>query len=371
MTIAILIDPLDVLFCRDGRPIVAGEGASAGATLPWPQVVAGAVRTAVLKQRGAFQNKTTPDPSLVKKVVSEVSIRGPLLYDRKNGKNGRPFIPCPADVVAAEKSKHGKAHSTKLIRLNPLPENVELPGWNENKPSATPLLRPLWHYEAPKNNDQIHRARAWHTQMGWITWDGFESWVNGDAPNISEHRQSDDLFFAETRTQVSIDSELGTALEGKLFTTHYLRLKSSIALYVEIDGADDLVDIQRPSVLTLGGDRRLCQIERTELVRWPKRPSGPAVLLGLTPTIIKDIGASYPSALAKYLTGCAVSGHDAISGWDLERHCPKPTRYACRAGAVWHLASHITEIPKLNRDLLDQDRGFGWLAVGTYRNPLL
>ena len=46
MTIAVILDPFDVLFCRDGRPIVPGEGAAAGASLPFPQVLAGAIRTA-------------------------------------------------------------------------------------------------------------------------------------------------------------------------------------------------------------------------------------------------------------------------------------------------------------------------------------
>jgi SOS regulatory protein LexA len=47
-TVGIALDPLDVLFFRDGRPFTASERLLSG--LPLPQTLAGAIRTALLQR---------------------------------------------------------------------------------------------------------------------------------------------------------------------------------------------------------------------------------------------------------------------------------------------------------------------------------
>lgn len=362
MTIAVILDPFDVLFCRDGRPIVPGEGAAAGASLPFPQVLAGAIRTALLKQRGGLVGQTA-DAEKLKRIVAEVAVRGPLLYDRTSG---RPLIPCPADLVACEKPKHGQSDIARFLRLAPLAS--DLPGWDESRPPGAPHLRPLWNLEATKNSDQSVRLRAWHAQPGWLTWSGFEAWVRGGAPTSADHRMADKLFQSETRTQVALDAGTATADPGKLFSTRYLRLCKNIALYAELDGADELVPPGQSIALSLGGDRRLCQVERTdEPVPWPQRPSGPTTLLALTPTILDEPGASWPAILKDRLAGCAIPGTEAVSGWDLVKNRPKPTRFACRAGSVWHLTSTAANLP--SRLGQESDLGFGWIAYGAWLPP--
>jgi len=49
-TIGLTLQPLDVLFFRDGRPF--GTAASGTSVLPQPQTLAGAIRTALLEAHG-------------------------------------------------------------------------------------------------------------------------------------------------------------------------------------------------------------------------------------------------------------------------------------------------------------------------------
>lgn len=53
--VGLILDPLDVLFFRDGRPFTASERLLSG--LPLPQTLAGAIRTALLQQVGCNFSK--------------------------------------------------------------------------------------------------------------------------------------------------------------------------------------------------------------------------------------------------------------------------------------------------------------------------
>jgi len=329
-----------------------------------PQVLTGAIRTALLKQRGAL-NGINATPEALARILAEVAVRGPLIFDHKTQ---RPLIPCPADLVGVDKAKHGAASVERFLRLAPLISS-DLPGWSECRPKQTPCLRPLWNLEATRTRDQTARLRAWHTQPGWLTWSGFLAWVAGGTPAPTDHVPAKEIFDSESRTQVGMDTGTNIAAESVLFTTRYLRMQPRFGLYAEIDGADDLV-ASSVLALTLGGDRRLCVGRKTTPVSWPTRPPGPAVCLALTPTILPERGATWPTELSSHLAGCGVLGSDAISGWDLAKNSglgqPKPTRYACRSGSVWHLTTGTTPPPRLGSD---QALGFGWLAHGTWFDP--
>src|SRR5437764_11167128 len=87
--LGISLDPLDVLFFRDGRPF--GAGSRVGSGLPPPQTVAGAIWTALLERHGRQFNRLLEArdrprdiPELLAKAdapswLSEVTVRGPWL----------------------------------------------------------------------------------------------------------------------------------------------------------------------------------------------------------------------------------------------------------------------------------------------------
>lgn len=350
MTLAILIEPLDLLFCRDGRPIVAGEGAAAGTALPNPQVLTGAIRTALLRRRGQLQDNGRAPEARHIEAVKAVRVRGPLLADLRTG---RPFIPMPADVVG-QKAKHGQqgSASTRLI------PRERVPGWQAppDAPQALAMWAPPDKAREQQPKSERHRVGELAPQSGFLTWEGFEVWAKGGIPAADHIRIAKDLWIEEVRTNVALTPDGAVADEGLLFTTRYLRLRQGIGLYAEIDGpASDL-----PDTIQLGGDRRQARITRLKgPVAWPKEGR---VALALTPVILPQ--GRCPEAWRDHCTGLAVPGADPVSGWDLAAHhgagSPRPTRWAIRAGSVWHLSQsfHDTMIG------LEIESGFGWIARG-------
>ena len=349
MTIAILLDPVDLLFCRDGRPIVAGEGAAAGAGLPNPQVLTGAIRSALLRERGQLPADGSKPKQEHLDAVMQVRVRGPLLADLKHG---LPFIPMPADLVG-KKPKHG-TESTPTARLRP---RRGVPGWQA--PPDAPQALPLWPLpeQAQADAPQHPRQRPGDTapQQGYLTWQGFDTWAKGGVPTAEHVKQASDLWLTETRTNVALAVDTAVAADGMLFSTRYVRLKTDIGFYVEIDGADDL-----PTTLQLGGDRRQVQVRRLkEPVPWPAQGS---VALALAPVILPQ--GRCPEDWKSHCTGLAISGADPVSGWDLTKNdgkgAPRPTRWTIRAGAVWHLSQTISNISIGS----ENETGFGWIARG-------
>lgn len=350
MTLAILIEPLDLLFCRDGRPIVAGEGAAAGTALPGPQVLAGAIRTALLRQRGQLPTDGSRPAQAHLDAVLQVRLRGPLLADLARG---QPLIPMPADL-AGDKAKHGLC-GTPQARLRP---QSGVPGWQA--PADAPQALPLWPApeRASKASTPNDRARPAElaAQSGFLTWDGFQAWAAGRLPNSDQVRSAETLWAVEARTNVSLDAATAVAAKGQLFTSRYLRLAPGVGLYAEVDGADDL-----PATLLLGGDRRQVTVRRLpKPVAWPTQGR---VALALTPTILPQDRC--PAEWQPHCRGLAIPGADPVSGWDLAANggagAPRQTRWAIRPGAVWHLDSPIafTSIG------VETASGFGWIAVGT------
>lgn len=382
MTVALILQPQDLLFARDGRPIVAGEGAAAGSALPSPQVVAGAIRSAVLKARNQLPASGGPVAPEHLQQVLQIRVRGPLIWDHatrnaegqvtglKPVAEGKPLLPCPADCVAPEKPKHGAAHGVEIARLRPLAEKHILPGWAP--PANQPHLRPLWSDKPValkgKPDDSV-RARAWHAQPGYLTWSGFETWAKGGDPLVNDFRQTDDLWTTEVRTQVGLGVDTATAEDGRLFSTRYLRLRTGIALYIEVDGAD--AEFAKGGSLLLAGDRRLAQATVVKPIAFPK-PTGPHLAaVAITPTLVAEPSQVMPADWLTLVRGTAIPGSDPVSGWDLAANggagAPRPTRFAIRPGAVWHLAGLSAPTTAIGRET---ESGFGWLAWGAWRPAL-
>lgn len=349
MTIAVLIEPVDLLFCRDGRPIVPGAGAAAGSNLPNPQVLAGAIRTAVLRQRGDLPADGNPpgDPQL--KSILTIQVRGPLLADLGTG---MPYIPMPADVLG-DKAKHG-LEGRPRARLAP---RAGVPGWVAPGDAKQALaLWPVGPAMVKQESSDKYRPGELATQNGWLDWQNFQQWAAGKVPTAAV--PSGKLWHTETRTQVALDAATATAADGQLFTTRYLRLACGVGLYAEIDGADELPE---QFVIGLGGDRRQARVRQVAPVSWP---TGGSVALAMTPTILPVADGRCPAAWKAQCRGLAIPGADPISGWDLAKAAPRPTRWAIRPGAVWHLAQPLSAPPPCI-GIDDETRsGFGWMAYG-------
>ncbi len=91
-----LIEPLDPLIARDGRPSAVG-GRFTTTSFPFPSMVAGAVRTRMGSEEGAF---TLPRHALAE-LKEKVLVRGPLLAElcSEEGTIRQWLAPAPRDAM--------------------------------------------------------------------------------------------------------------------------------------------------------------------------------------------------------------------------------------------------------------------------------
>jgi CRISPR-associated protein Cmr3 len=311
------LEPLDLLFFRDGRPFEAGI--RVGTTTILPQTIAGALRTALLRASGcdlgalaqaAHAGKSLADALAEQSVglagIAAASIGGPwLLHDKQ------PLVPAPASLLRDD--------NDEIRRLAPL--RGALPGWT---PEGLGML-PLW-TRSPTRADRL---------TGYLTLAGVERFLRGDMPERDQVVEAGELFEADTRTGIVVSAESLTVESGMIYSADYLALKPRVGLYAELSGPETVLAeaFVVDTAITVGGQGRYVRVRRREPVQWPRVSAAGARSLLLLTTPAPFAAGWRPSGLE--IVAAAVPGHIAVSGWDLARSGPKPTRFAAHAGSVY------------------------------------
>jgi CRISPR-associated protein Cmr3 len=337
--VGLAIEPLDVLFFRDGRPFGPGERGVGG--LPTPQVVAGALRThlwsrlgidfkAMAKGLGAGEPVEVAAAAALPgsaRWAAGVAFRGPWLAQASSDREEtpRPYLPVPADVRGI------KGVKAKVVRLRP--SSKAPPGWVAPREGMVPL----WHRD----------AGPLEGVSGYLTMRGLEKYLAGGAPAGDDSGgapadmcAADALFVWEDRTGIAIDEATGVARDQHLFSVRFLRLKRDVVLYEEIElpvgaPADAMAGLGGP--IPLGGEGRRAVVRILDRpVAWPKAPAGASLLLLATPGIFGGEPAWLPDAPGlPRLAAAAVPGSTPISGWNLALNRPRPTRNAVVTGSAY------------------------------------
>lgn len=369
-TIGLCLEPLDVLFFRDGRPFTGAERSVSG--LPLPQTVAGAIRTALLRTTGCdirklgdAMRKRAVFADAVKDAcpsefhwIGNLAVRGPWLARRSGGSDdSEVLLPTPATLHRAKRDPR------QLHRLLPLPNN-QLPGWNP--PDDQKGLRPLW----------LKHLSATEPASGYLTRRSLEQFLRGSEVAAEDIVPQGALFDVDYRTGIGIAPDRLVAEESQIFGRGYLALNPGFLdfkrdktletfLYVEIvlpDGAPDGALLDEIRTIPLGGEGRHAMLRRLDRsFSWPRADANngkqkPLVLM-TTPCAFE--GGWKPRILDGHVVSAAVPGSLAFSGWDLARGGPKPTRFAVPAGSVYFLNS----LPDGWADTLaenEEERHQGW-----------
>ena len=341
------IEPLDVLFFRDGRPFDAAPRATGG--LPTPQTLAGALRTWLFVRLGGDVGALAAD---VRKGVSfadaaagqgtgpaavgRLGIRGPWF-----AMDGERLVSTPATI---ERDCNGGLH-----RLDPLGD--VLPGWR--RPDG---LRPLW---------RRSRGSA-KPRGGYLRASGLRRFVDGTIPRDDDIVDADALFAYEDRVGINVDARTGTVGDEMIYAVRMMRLRPGVTLSVDLVGAPG--DLDRcpagDDILALGGESRRVIVRRAASAwRWPtgtaEQGTGRLVLL----TTPAPIGGWRPPELP--LLAAAVPGYVPVSGWDLARGGPKPNRFAVAAGSVYFMdpAADLCALPGRRGSLCTgENAALGWGA---------
>lgn len=339
--VGLILEPLDVLFFRDGKPFGAARRVESG--LPTPQVLAGALRTALMNGAGvpfplddnvcfrAALEKTSAEHAW----IADLSFAGPWLANLPSNREGlaaapEPLVPCPAILMGGKKG----AEAAEIKRLKPLGRN-DLPGW---RPKNGMPPRPLWIEE----DDREPAA-------GFLNLGGLRTFLEGGVPQPDQIEPAKKLYEMDDRVGIAIDPNRLAAEEGMIYAASFLSLRTGIGFYAEIqveDGAAEiakrLIDtLDRIDLVAFGGEGKRARLRTCEAVSWPN--AEPASGSKQKPLVLLTTPGFFdgwrPPAFQDELVAAAVGNPVAISGWDLVRKGPKPTRFAAPAGSVYFLDS--------------------------------
>lgn len=392
-TLGLVLDPLDVLFFRDGRPF--GPGSRVGGGLPAPQTLAGAIITALLRRhdcdfqrlKRAVQADEWPDAVVIacgeaQRWIADVRVRGPWFARRSSRgpasdahqreSNNIESVPAPEVLTPAPATLHGpkKAAAGEIRQLRPLAADA-LPGWKQSAPY--PQLRPLWN----------RGGEPTQPVSGFLTPAGLGAFLRGETVAPEALIRDDALFGFDQRTGIAIDPDRLTAAESQIYGAQFLSLRRQVqakpandepphdvVFYAELVVPPDAPP--RPlagiSSVAWGGEGRRAALEATTAHAWPKQEfnAGQKPLLVLTtPGLFRD--GWQPRALAGRIVSAAVSRYQAVSGWDLARGGPKTNRFAAAAGSVYFLDSLPADLPStLSDNELDARQGWGAYLLGAW-----
>jgi CRISPR type III-B/RAMP module-associated protein Cmr3 len=205
------IEPRDLLFLRDGRPMEASD-AGLGANFPRGDQIWNAFINAFHNRWPEFQTwegrkhhfKDGVDKN------SDSSFRfgglktfGPFPYDNETGEH---YFPTPLDLSAEESSEDGVLNLTPMSLIDSQSGETDLP-----KPLTMAFSSSILGKTAPPR---------------WISSADFAKYLSGEKFVASQV----DLYDAERNIGIAIDADSGTTVEGKLYQAEYLRFRPGIRL---------------------------------------------------------------------------------------------------------------------------------------------
>lgn len=248
----LLLQPTDVLFFRDGRPM-DGSLAGHGAAWPLPTVVDGALHSALhramlLGHDHAQRSPTQPTAGDARsRTYGSLVTAGPFPVNPA----GQWFFPRPLDLGGA----------TLAPTLRP-----QAGDWLGNSSLRPPLKHAIVNV-GKASKDLVAKA--------WLSADAYERYLTSSAPNELALRAGeayDDAEFSdpEATIGIGIDPRTQTQDGDRFYSARYLRLRDSwrmgiLAKTSEKRNGDrhireDLVAklFQRPGHIVAGGQQRVC-----------------------------------------------------------------------------------------------------------------
>ena len=334
----IIIEPNDVLMFRESKPYTAGESHLARSTLPLPQVVAGALRTAILV-KGNFSDKACKLAGVIKeegKLIPkepEFEVLGHfLLYKPSKDEKEQEYFPTPFDVAKA-KGIDG------YFFVEPLP----LDGSSER-----------WRGKFVFKGKTIHFGGV----GGYLSYDDLIRYLKGE---LREDELEDairgDLVKKESRVGIKLGNAKTTE-EGYFYKAEFLRFSKGVKLSVWLNGNDIKDSLGESGLIRLGGESRFARftiIDENPLkdlkVAWNEikekiNEKGRFKLYVATPLLIRsgdnytwDVKPILEEKLKKKIKikniYSLIGKPLTFSGWDYANNRPKPNRHAVPAGSVY------------------------------------
>lgn len=393
-----IIEPHDPLIVRDGKPFDPNPGARASSlAFPFPSTTTGGLRTrAGLNTGGVFDIKKTSD-------VKKINVCGPLLVQLKSDTQDSQvedwLVPAPLDALLLDDEGKKQTICKQLVPLQTEKTYTNLEGLS---------LVGLQQYDPKKPSKNAPKYWYWKEFEPWLL---NPSEVDGKPIPLKLGHNGPQR---EYRTHISVDAEGLVAKEGALFQTSGLeftftpgkqeaRLNEAkrLALAVIVENNDTGLTI-REGLGSFGGERRTVvwrkseseiltnlltcpELIRKQIIRQKEKACRIILLTpayfeeGYRPQWLRE--ESKNTGVNLDLKAIAIQRPQVVSGWDLEKRGPKPSRRLAPAGTVLFLKLEgsdeavgrwlsktwmqcISDRPE------DRNDGFGLAVLGTWSGQL-
>lgn len=345
-TAQVFIEPVDMLALRGNQ--LFGEPGSFGRSMvpPWPSVAAGALRSALLADRGydfgEFARGEVEDAELgTPKLPGTFTITAFHVARRHAGSTVEPLFGVPADLSIAN-AEYGELEVRRVAPQATIAVRTS---------SATPLLPVLG---TPRRAKPVGECL--------ITREGWRQYLAGRNLDQEHIVRSAELWRSESRVGIALDSATRTAADGALFTSEgvvfHKREHDRGNASAQWDGGflAEIAGVTLPDsiMLRFGGDAHAARADRVHaelpVGDYCKIASAGRCRLILTtpgifekgwlPTGVTGTGAHLRFSLHGVegrLVCAAVPRGQTISGFDVAAGRPKPARRAAPTGSVYWL----------------------------------
>lgn len=373
----IFIEAADVWLFRDNKPFTAQQNFVArGQFPPTPMTVQGAIRTRFLEQRLQHEKRTWDDyrrgnvsedvidlvglPAANGRVATMGRLRVTGLFVARMVDNrGERLFAAPADLLS---SNIEAEESERYELLKPAGEpdfhtTVPFAGWQ-------PLSRATGGDES---------GRRYKEASGWLTEEQFRQYLDGNVSEFTSLIKDQALFQTEDRVGLGMDYKRRANAESMFYRAEFVRPCDDVGLLVHVNQP---IFEDQSGYLNLGGESRFGYFRIVNAPEaLPQTGRGRVKIVLLTPAYFSggwqpESGDWRTWVGDGRLVSVAIGKSQAISGWDIANHRPKPLRHYVPAGSVFFFEDAeltgvaFTETPPDSPD--HGAMGFGAFAAGTW-----
>jgi len=272
----ILLEPTDVLFFRDGRPM-AGSFAGHGAAWPMPSIINAAFHAA-LHRAYPVHNREEIDGNATRQWKDHVhrsKRSGQTIENQRQCRFGSLTTVGPFPVLKSLSNDDGNApwffsRPMDLLENNLLPSLMPcVDEWRNRSSLPKPLKYAMANQIAPNKDIQ---AKAWLNQAAFSDYLHANQQKRKADLSLEKAVQDRDLFDEEHTVGIAIDPETQTAgqgdAEGKIYSAHYLRLRQAwrlgVLAHCPINQDENLLGqlLDSRCHIIVGGQQRVCTAQK-------------------------------------------------------------------------------------------------------------
>jgi len=310
---AYLFRPVDTWFFKEARPMDGFGGTELASVFPPPvRTLLGALRTAAGDQMGVDWKRFPEDyPDLAMKIGDANSYGKLECHGVFPSLEGKTLYPVPKHIVSL---KSGKETTFEKMRI------------------GGPIVCDLGKVRLPELpvGESGERFKVFE-EDAWVDREDLWRILQGDLPQSVYTKKG--LLSEEPRVGIERNNSTRIVKKGMLYMTRHLRLRSDVAVSIEVDGFDEGLENR---IVRLGGEGRgayFIKKDRTPLP-FPEEPKGQMegwFFALLTPALVDPIR---PLEGVEVASAC-VGKSFREGGFDMKGRRSRSARAYLPAGSVW------------------------------------